>query len=94
MAKSSFINLIYLSDIRMFYLTFPIWSAVRAELSWAHYRLVLSLEDEKARDFYINEEIEGNWSTRQLESIIYYDAKSAHSVCGIDINVYLYKKCG
>ena len=79
-AKSSFINLIYLSDIRMFYLTFPIWSAVRAELSWTHYRLLLSLEDEKARDSYINEAIEGNWSTRQLESIICHLILKAHTV--------------
>ena len=46
---------------------FPIWSAVRAELSWTHYRLILSLDEENARDFYIKEAVEGNWNTRQLE---------------------------
>ena len=53
---------------------------MRAELSWIHYRLKLSLEDEKARDFYINEAIAGNWSTRQLESIICHLMLKAHTV--------------
>lgn len=57
--------------MRKFYISFPIWSAVRAELSWTNYRLLLSLEDENARNFYIQEAIEGNWSTRQLEREIH-----------------------
>lgn len=57
--------------IRQFYLAFPKWNAVRAKLSWTHYRLILSLNDEKARDFYIKEAVEGNWSTRQLEREIH-----------------------
>ena len=57
-------NLWYMKQL---YLTFPKVNAVRAELSWTHYRLLLSLEDENARDFYVKEAIENNWSTRQLE---------------------------
>ena len=57
--------------MKQFYLTFPKVNAVSSQLSWTHYRLILSLEDEKARDFYINEAIEGNWSTRQLEREIH-----------------------
>ena len=53
--------------MRQFYLTFPKSHALRGELSWTHYRLLLSLNDENARNFYIKEAIEGNWSTRQLE---------------------------
>lgn len=53
--------------MRAFYILFPNRHALRVELSWTHYRLILSLDDEKARDFYIKEAIEGNWSTRQLE---------------------------
>ena len=56
--------------MKQFYLLFPKVNAVRAELSWTHYRLLLSLEDEKARNFYIKEAIEGNWSTRQLARAI------------------------
>ena len=40
---------------------------MRPELSWTHYKLIISLDDEKARDFYITEAIEGNWSVRQLQ---------------------------
>lgn len=53
--------------IRKFYLVFPKCDALRHELSWTHYRLLLKVEDEKARDFYLNESIESNWSTRTLE---------------------------
>lgn len=53
--------------IRQFYVVFPKWNAVRSELSWTHYRLLLKTEREDARLFYIQEAIEGNWSTRTLE---------------------------
>lgn len=56
--------------MRQFYMLFPIWSAVRSELSWTHYKLLLKIDDEKARNFYIKETIDGNWSTRQLERAI------------------------
>ena len=52
---------------RQFYLLFPNWNAVRTELSWTHYRLLLKVDNENARNFYIKEAIDGNWSTRQLE---------------------------
>lgn len=74
---------------RQFYLTFPIHHALRdesanekkvnvlhPELSWTHYRLLLKVGKKEARDFYINESIENNWSTRQLERQInsfYYE---------------------
>jgi predicted nuclease of restriction endonuclease-like (RecB) superfamily len=62
--------------IRQFYSFFPKWNAVRSELSWTHYRLLLKIDDESARMFYLNEAIEANWSTRTLERQIgnlYYD---------------------
>lgn len=40
---------------------------LRPELSWTHYRLLLKVSDTEAREFYVNEIIENNWSTRQLE---------------------------
>ena len=55
-----------LRRMRQFYLTFPIWHTVCPELSWSHYRLLISLDDENARNFYIKEAIDGNWSVRQL----------------------------
>lgn len=53
--------------MRQFYLTFPIYHALRDELSWTHYRLLMRVENEKARAFYLEEAVKSNWSTRQLE---------------------------
>jgi len=53
--------------MRQFYNTFPIRNALRTELSWTHYRLIMKVENETARNFYLEECIKSNWSTRQLE---------------------------
>ena len=39
----------------------------RSELSWTHYRLLLRIEKEEARGFYLNEAVNTRWSTRELE---------------------------
>ena len=52
--------------MRLFYLAFPNCHTLCDELSWSHYRLIISLEDENARNFYIKEAVDGNWSVRQL----------------------------
>ncbi len=62
--------------MRTFYLTFPNWNAVRTELSWTHYRILLGVEDEHARAWYLKESIEHHWSSRALErqiSVLYYE---------------------
>ena len=56
-----------LRKMRQFYSLFPIRDAVRPELSWTHYRLLLRVDDPLARDFYLTESIEEGWGTRQLE---------------------------
>lgn len=56
-----------LKNMRQFYLTFPKSYALRSELSWTHYRLLMRVENKNARQFYIEETIKSNWSTRQLE---------------------------
>jgi hypothetical protein len=38
-----------LSNMRAFFQAFPIWNAVRSELSWTHYRILLRVENEQAR---------------------------------------------
>ena len=53
--------------MRQFYITFQNLHALRGELSWTHYRLLLKIDKPKAREFYINETINSNWSTRELE---------------------------
>ncbi|MCI0639527.1 MAG: PDDEXK nuclease domain-containing protein [Gemmataceae bacterium] len=56
-----------LSMMRAFYLTYPIFDALRQELSWTHYRILLRVEKPEARSFYENESINARWSTRELE---------------------------
>lgn len=53
--------------MKQFYQAWPILNALRSELSWTHYRLLLKTEREDARLFYMQEVIDGNWSTRTLE---------------------------
>ena len=51
-------------------------SAMRSELSWTHYRNLLRVADDKAREWYMNEAADQNWSTRQLDrqiSTLYYE---------------------
>ncbi len=56
-----------LRNIRKFYLTFPNCDALRHELTWTHYRLLLRVEKNDTRNFYMIESVENNWSTRELE---------------------------
>ena len=53
--------------MRNFYMAYPKVNALRSELSWTHYRLLLRVEDSTARTFYEAEAINTRWSTRQLE---------------------------
>ena len=56
-----------LRAMRQFYQAFPIRHALRAELSWTHYRLLMRIEEPKRRDFYLTESAESGWTSRQLE---------------------------
>ena len=56
-----------LKYMRQFYLTFPNSHALRDELSWTHYRPLMRVENDIARNFYLDEAIKSQWSTRQLE---------------------------
>ncbi len=56
-----------LRRIRQFYLCFSIRDTVRPELSWSHYRLIIRIQNETERLFYIKETIEQHWSTRVLD---------------------------
>ena len=56
-----------LKNMRQFYLIFQKSYALRSELTWTHYRLLMRVGNENARNFYIEECIKSNWSTRQLE---------------------------
>jgi predicted nuclease of restriction endonuclease-like (RecB) superfamily len=56
-----------LRNMRAFYHAFPIWNAVRTELSWTHYRIISRVSNQEHRLQYIDLSIEGNWDTRALE---------------------------
>lgn len=68
-----------LKNFRQFYSIFPgmeIRYALRSELSWTHYRLIMRVENEVARKYYIEETANQNWSSRQLErniNSLYYE---------------------
>ncbi len=52
---------------RQFYTTFPIANALRAQLNWTQYKLLLRIEDIDKRTYYIEETCHNNWSARQME---------------------------
>lgn len=62
--------------MRQFYRSFEKSHSLRDELSWTHYRLLLKVESEQARLFYMQETVDCNRSTRTLERQIgnlYYE---------------------
>lgn len=56
---------------RQFFRTFPIANALHSQLSWTQYKLLIRLDIEEQRTFYIAETVKNNWSSRQLERQIY-----------------------
>lgn len=56
-----------LNRFRQFYRTFPIANALRSQLNWTQYKLLISLNSEDKREFYIAESIKNHWSSVQLE---------------------------
>lgn len=65
-----------LRHMRAFYQAFPIWNALRSELSWTHYRTLLRVDSDGARQWYMHEAATQNWSTRALErqiGTLYYE---------------------
>ncbi len=52
---------------RQFYRVFPIVSTLWTQLSWSHYKLLLTMDTEDQRAFYMAETLRNNWSVRQLE---------------------------
>ena len=49
--------------MRLFYQTFKNCDTLRHELSWSHYRMLLRVKDETARNWYMNEAANQTWST-------------------------------
>ncbi len=53
--------------MRQFYLMFPNCHALRDELTWTHYRMIMKVQDEDVLNCYVEECTKSSWSTRQLE---------------------------
>ncbi len=65
-----------LKKMKKFYLTYEGGSTLWNQLSWSHNRLIMNIDNEAKRNFYLEETIKSNWSVRQLERQInsfYYE---------------------
>lgn len=65
-----------LQQMKKFYVLFPNTNALRSQLTWTHYRALLRIENDEARNWYMEECIRSAWSSRQLErqiSTLYYE---------------------
>lgn len=65
-----------LQQMKKFYALFPNANALRSQLTWTHYRLLLRIEDGTVRNWYLDECIRAGWSSRQLDrqiSSLYYE---------------------
>lgn len=59
-----------LRNFRQFYLTYPdsaICHTLCSKLTWSHNRLIMRVENAVARDYYLHECANQNWSVRVLE---------------------------
>jgi predicted nuclease of restriction endonuclease-like (RecB) superfamily len=57
--------------MRAFYLAYPKVDALRRQLSWTHYRMLLRVDKPEARAFYEQEAVNAKWSTRELDRQIH-----------------------
>ncbi len=65
-----------LKNMRQFYLLFPKRQSVPSELSWTHNCILMRVENPMAREWYVQEAISENWSSRALErqiGTLYYE---------------------
>ena len=65
-----------LRNFRQFYLCFPIRNTLCSELTWSHYRALMRVDNSDAREWYIKEAADQNWSVRALQrqiNSLYYD---------------------
>ena len=65
-----------LKYMRQFYLTFKNRHTLCDQLSWSHYRLLIRVQNENARNWYMTEAAQQNWSVRALQrqiNSLYYE---------------------
>lgn len=61
-------------QMQQFYRCFPIVNALRSQLSWTHYRILMRVKEPEKRLFYEKAAAESHWSSRRLE-------REIHSLC-------------
>ena len=52
---------------RQFYRLYPIANALRSQLNWTQYRLLIQIEDPDKRLYYELESVNNNWTARETE---------------------------
>ena len=52
---------------RQFYMEYPIVHALRAQLNWMQYKLLISIPDKDKREYYELEAVNNAWTGRELE---------------------------
>lgn len=65
-----------LRNMRRFFLAFPIRETLSLELSWSHYNILARIDAPAAREWYMRESAQQNWSVRALErqiGVLYYE---------------------
>lgn len=65
-----------LRNMRRFYLAFPIRETLSLELTWSHYVRLTRINNEQARQWYLQEAVAQSWSVRALDrqiGTLYYE---------------------
>ena len=64
-----------LAFCRQFYRLFPIVNALRSQLNWTQYRMLIQIDDPDKREYYELESVNNNWTARetklQINSLLY-----------------------
>lgn len=53
--------------MRQFHRIFPIANTLYSQLNWSQYKLLLRIEENYKREYYVAESVNNNWTVRQLE---------------------------
>ena len=56
-----------LERARQFYRSYPIASALRSQLNWSQYKMLISIDDKDKREYYEHESVNNSWTGRELE---------------------------
>ena len=56
-----------LAFCRQFYRTYPIANALRSQLNWTQYRLLIQIDDPDKRMYYELESVNNSWTARETE---------------------------